>query len=353
MALSRWGIRRGMMAMVAVGLVAALAVACTLTPTGSPRQEQVFSGRTMGTYYRVTVLVPEGQTDASSLHGPLEAVLQRIESLMSTYSPDSELSRFNAATETDWVSVSRDTAVVVQQAIEVGRQSGGPYDVTVGPLVNLWTFGPERQRPIKVPSEEEIRLAKTRVGLDLLDVRLDPPTIRKRRAEVYVDLSSVAKGFGVDQVAETLDRRGFTDYCVDIGGEIRTKGLNARGIPWQIGIDRPTAQEQGTAEVVPLSDLAMATSGDYRNYFEEDGIRYCHLIDPRTGRPIRHGLASVSVVDPSCARADAWATALLVAGPEEGYALAMEQGLAALFIVKTPRGFVEKWTPQFEPLLKD
>lgn len=353
MALSRWDTRRGLVALAAVGLVAALAVACALTPTAGPRQEQVFSGRTMGTYYRVTVVLPADRTDASAVYAPLQAAVERVESLMSTYWPDSELSRFNAGVETDWVPVARETAVVVQQAIEVGRKSGGPYDVTVGPLVNLWTFGPDRQRPIEVPSEEEIRQAKARVGLEQLDVRLDPPAIRKRRPDVYVDLSSVAKGFAVDLVAEVLDQQGLADYCVDIGGEIRTKGSNARGLPWQIGIDRPQPGEQAISEVVPLSNLAMATSGDYRNYFEEDGVRYCHIIDPRTGRPIVHGLASVTVVNPSCARADAWATALLVAGPEEGYALAVEQGLAAFFIVKTPRGFVEKWTPQFEPLLKN
>lgn len=354
MACPGWGARGGWRAAAAAGLVViGLAVAYVLAPASGLRQEQVFSGRTMGTFYRVTIVVPKERTDTGSLHDPLEQLLRHIESLMSTYRPNSELSRFNASDQTDWVPVSRETASVVAQAIEVGRRSGGVYDVTVGPLVNLWTFGPDRQRPVKVPSDEEIRQAQARVGQNLLGARLDPPAIRKGRADVYVDLSSVAKGFAVDQVAGMLDRRGLKDYCVDIGGEIRTKGLNARGDAWQIGIDRPLADETSVAEVVSLTDRAMATSGDYRNYFEEDGVRYCHLIDPRTGRPIRHGLVSVSVVADTCALADAWATALLVAGPEEGYALSVREGLAALFLIKTPRGFVEKRTPPFEPLLND
>lgn len=350
MAWHRSGTRRAVV-VVAVVSVAIAAMAYALGPGSAARPQKLFTGRTMGTYYRLTVVGPAGLTDAEALHGELRAALERIEALMSTYRPESELSRFNASRQTDWVPVSPETAAVVQEAIDVGRKSGGGYDVTVGPLVNLWTFGPDHHRPIKCPSEAEIAEAKTRVGLDRLEVRLTPPALRKQRADVYVDLSSIAKGYAVDQVAETLDRRGQTDYCVDVGGEVRTKGLNARGLPWQIGIERPLPNEQSIDEVVPMSNLAMATSGDYRNYFEEDGVRYCHEIDPRTGRPIGHTLASVTVVDPSCARADAWATALLVAGPYAGYELAVKHRLAAFFIVKTSHGLVEQWTPQFAPLL--
>ncbi|MEN6494876.1 MAG: FAD:protein FMN transferase [Thermoguttaceae bacterium] len=352
MAWHRSGTRRAAAVVAVVSMaVAALAMAYSLGPAAGQRQSQLFTGRTMGTYYRLTIVGQNDLTDAEAFHGELQAAAERVEALMSTYRPESELSRFNASRQTDWVPVARETAAVVHEAIDVGRKSGGGYDVTVGPLVNLWTFGPDHHRPIRCPSEAEIAKAKARVGLDRLEVRLDPPSLRKQRPDVYVDLSSIAKGYAVDQVAETLDRRGLADYCVDIGGEVRAKGLNARGFPWQIGIERPLPNEQSIEQVVPLSNLAMATSGDYRNYFEEDGVRYCHEIDPRTGRPICHTLASVTVIDPSCAQADAWATALLVAGPYAGYELAVKNRLAAFFIVKTPSGLVEKWTPEFAPLL--
>lgn len=334
-----------------VGILSSLrAVALRLGAQG--RREHMFSGRAMGTYFRIT-LVTRGelvQAQTETLRASVAAALERVESLMSTYRSESELSQFNAARHTDWIPVSRETALVVREAIEVGCTSGGVYDVTVGPLVNLWSFGPDHGRPAAVPSEEELARAKSRVGLDQLDVRLDPPALRKHRSDLYVDLASIAKGFGVDRVAEALDRAGLDDYCVDVGGEIRTKGCNARGIDWHIAIERPVDGDQSAAEIVPLSNLAMATSGDYRIYFEVDGVRYSHEIDPRTGWPIHHALASVTVVDPSCMRADAWATALLVAGPEAGYAMAVEHRLAACFLIKAGSGFETRWTPGFEPL---
>jgi thiamine biosynthesis lipoprotein len=304
----------------------------------------------MGTYYRVT-FVPRGRPPAlANLHAQVRAVLDEVEARMSTYRPESELSRFNSSRSTEWFAVSAHTAQVVALAVDVGNRSGGRYDVTIGPLVNLWSFGPDR-RSARPPSDEELGQAQARVGLERLEVRSNPPALRKTQPELYVDLASVAKGFGVDQVAALLDQCPVRDYCVDIGGEVRVRGRNLRRAPWQIAIERPIPGESSMARLVALKDRAMATSGDYRNYFEDQGTRYGHILDRRTGRPVENALGSVTVVGDSCAAADAWATALFVAGPEEGYQLAIRHGLAALFVARTTHGFVETYTPAMAALL--
>jgi thiamine biosynthesis lipoprotein len=183
---------------------------------------------------------------------------------------------------------------------------------------------------------------------------LDPAagTASKTVPELYVDLSAVAKGYAVDRTAAVLDQMGLEDYMVEVGGEVRTRGLNLKRQPWRIGIERPVAESRELQRVVPLSGLAMATSGDYRNFYVLDGERYSHTIDARTGRPVTHGAASVSVVTEECLWADGWATALLVMGPEEGFALAQEQGLAALFLVYDGENdFQEKATDAFRELI--
>lgn len=331
--------------LVAAGL--ALRFGMRLLPA---RRVVVLSGQTMGTYYRVSLIPRTRREDFATLHREIQAALERVESLMSTYRPDSDLSRFNASASTDWVPVAPEVAAVVALALEVGQRCDARYDITIGPVVNLWSFGPDR-RPARLPSDAELAQARARVGLERLAVRSTPPALRKTHADLYVDLASVAKGFGVDQVAELLQRCAVRDYCVDIGGEIRARGRNARRVAWQVAIEQPEAGSAAAVRILPLADRAMATSGDYRNYFEEHGVRYSHMIDPRTGRPLQHALGSVTVVDRCCARADAWATALFVAGPDVGYALAVEHHLPALFISRTNHGFSETYTPAMAALL--
>ena len=268
--------------------------------------------------------------------------------LMSTYRSDSELSRLNRFDEPDWFGVSADTAAVIDEALQVGRLSGGAFDVTVSPLVNLWNFGPVKRTEDRVPSAAEIEDVMARVGFEKVEVRFSPPAVRKERDDLSIDLSGIAKGFAVDQVAKHLEQDKIQDYMVDVGGEVKARGRNPKGNAWRIGIETPTSGKRDVQRVISLDGLAVATSGDYRNYFEQDGVRYCHLIDPRSGRPIGHKLASVSVVGPDCARADSLATALMVLGPDDGYNLAVEEDLAALFLVKTEDGFVEKTTPRFK-----
>ncbi|WP_082674486.1 FAD:protein FMN transferase [Thiohalocapsa sp. ML1] len=297
-----------------------------------PREHTLtLAGPTMGTSWSVQLPRPPAGVDQAALYAGITAVLEEVNARMSTYQADSELSRFNAAESTDWFPVSDELVRLVDTALAVSTLSDGAFDVTVGPLVNLWGFGPEVQAD-ELPAQAEIDAALVRVGWTLLHTRTEPPALRKDRPDVYVDLSAIAKGHGVDRVAAVLEAAGVRDYLAEIGGELRGRGVNAEGEPWRIAVERPDPGRRAVLRVVALTDQAMATSGDYRNFFELDGRRYSHSIDPATGRPVDHQLASVTVLAERCGEADAWATALLVLGPERGRALADERGLAALFV---------------------
>lgn len=310
--------------------------------------EHRFTGAAMGTTYHLT-LAGNLPCEPGVAHEAALEELNQVDALMSTYQADSDLMRLNRAAPGAWVAVAAETVRVIEEARGVGERSGGVYDITVGPLVNLWGFGPGYQAGV-APSEAEIEEVRTFVGWKQLEVRSGPDEARRLSDGVFVDLSSIAKGYAVDQSAEALERMGVENYCVEVGGEVRARGRNPRGLPWRIAIESPLDDRRALQRVVSLSGLGMATSGDYRNYFEEGGVRYSHIIDPRTGYPVSHRLASVTVVDPSCMRADAWATALLAAGPDAGFELAEREQLAAFFIVRTRDGFEERQTSRFNQL---
>lgn len=337
--------------------LAGLAVAFALAACGDsgpavmqPPKVFAFEGATMGTTYTVKVVVPEmTQAEQAATRDAIRAALDAVDGSMSTYKPDSELSRFNRDGAVEPFKLSAATISVFLLAQEVSEATGGAFDVTVGPFVNAWGFGPvKRASP---PTDAELASIRERVGYRQLSIDAKAQTIAKARPDIYADLSAIAKGYGVDQAARALDARGLQRYMVEVGGEVRVKGRNAAGKPWQVGIERPDGTTQRAHLVVPLTNMSMATSGDYRNYFEKDGRRYSHEIDPTTGYPIGHRLAAVTVLAPDCALADAYATALLVLGPEKGYALAARKGLAAFFIVRRPDGsFAERQTPAFAAL---
>lgn len=304
----------------------------------------------MGTTYTVKIVAASiGPSERARLRRLIANQLEEIDGKMSHYRDNSELSRFNRSTDLEPFPVSRETFEVFLAAQQINLLTGGAFDVTAAPLIDLWGFGPE-QPPETLPSEEEIATARKRVGQDKLVLDPDKTTLQKLDPAVRCDLSAIAKGYGVDRVAEALDREGRADYLVEVGGEVRTAGKNDSGEDWRIAIEQPLAGKRLIGQVVPLSGLAMATSGGYRNFYERDGKRYSHTIDPRTGRPVTHGLASVSVVDEHCVRADGLATGLLVLGPEEAYTLAVEHDLAAFFLVAENGGFREQATPAFEAL---
>jgi thiamine biosynthesis lipoprotein len=321
-----------------------LAAACNRTSSVK------FSGETMGTTYAVKIARLPSSVDSDRLADDVEARLEEMNRQMSTYRDDSEISRLNRFEDPDWFDVSPELLQVVERASEVGQATQGAFDVTVGPLVRLWNFGPGREAADRVPADEQIEAGRQRIGYRKIEIRRKPPGIRKLQPDLELDLSSVAKGFAVDQVAELLRSRGATDYLVEIGGEVRAGGRNVAGRPWRIGVEAPLAGVRSLQRVVPLSEMAMATSGDYRNFFVVDGKRYSHIIDPRSGRPVDHRLVSVTVLHPSCAVADAWATALLVLGPDEGFAVAEDRHLAVLFISQRDGRFAESSTKEFDQL---
>lgn len=315
---------------------------------------QVIRGQTMGTFFTIKYITESNKPGNSEetrqkIAAGIENTLLQVNRQMSIYMPDSEISRFNRYPHTDWFTVSADLAKVVDQALNVSRSSGGAFDITVGPLVNLWGFGPE-QKPKEIPPEEKIKERIQFIGYRKLSVRLSPPALKKAIPAVYCDLGGIAKGCGVDKVAEYFDSLGIENYLIEIGGEVRARGEKETGSYWRLGIASPDGGP-GIEKAFPLKNAALATSGDYHNYFEQDGVRYSHTIDPATGRPITHKLASVTVIHDSCTIADALATAINVLGPEKGYDLAVKENLPVFLIIKGKDRFFEKKTPAFEKIL--
>lgn len=310
----------------------------------SPSKLSTISGQTMGTTYLVKI--SGGPADSTALRAEIEKVLESINGLMSTYRPDSEISQFNDSASTDWFRTSAETFTVITTARDISEKSAGAFDITVGPLVELWGFGPKLQ-PVRIPAAPDLAEARKRVGMHLLRLDPDHTMIRKEIGSLRLDLSAIAKGYAVDKVSELLSAAGLHHHLVEIGGEIVAKGAKANGEPWQIAMEKPEAKAREIGRVVAVKDMAIATSGSYRNYFEEEGIRYSHTIDPQTGRPITHHLVSVSVAAPSCMAADAWATALMVLGLEEGSRLAEKFGLAASFTEKSQNELHYRRTSQW------
>lgn len=311
-------------------------------------QEYAFEGRAMGTTYTVKFVAesPLEPAETDRLAGVISAAIEDVNDKMSTYQEDSELSRFNQLKTAEAFPVSAETLAVLLEAQRIGALSDRAYDITVGPLVNLWGFGPDaRTNDI---SDAAIETARASVGWDKLEIDPAASTIRKLHPDVCVDLSSIAKGYGSDRVGEALAAEGHTRYLVELGGEIRAAGLNLGGEPWRLAIERPVENERAIERVVPMENLSMATSGDYRNFYDADGERISHTIDPRTGRPVRGRVAAVTVIDPSCMTADGWATALTALGEEEGFALAEREQLTALFQLRQDDGsFEQKPTSAF------
>jgi thiamine biosynthesis lipoprotein len=307
---------------------------------------RTFGGATMGSSW--TVRCAGGQDDAGALKAAVQAALDAVDDRMSMFRPASELSRLNAAAGGTRLRLSDELFQVLQTANDVSRWSGGAFDVTVAPLVERWGFGTRAGHG--VPATGAIASDRDRTGWQRLRLDADGRSVTKVIDGLQVDLGGIAKGHGVDRAAAALEALGIEHYMVEVGGEVRTRGVNAEGRAWRIGIEEPDALPQRARWIVALDGRAMATSGDYRNFFIEDGRRYSHEIDPASGTPIRHGLCSVTVVADDCMRADALATALIVLGVERGRALAEASGIAAQFIERRAGGFHDSMTPAFAAL---
>lgn len=284
----------------------------------------------MGTTY--TVQVPGlTESDRNSLSAAISDELSSINQAMSTYQPDSAISQFNRSTDTSWFAVSAAFAKVTAAALQIATASGGAFDPTVGPLVQRWGFGSADEQAIP-PSPEELQHLMGRVGYRHVQVRTNPPALRKNKPELQLDLSAIAKGYAVDQLAALVEQAGYDNFLVEIGGELRVNGLNDAQKPWRIGVEQPAEDGTQTGSSLALTGGGIASSGDYRNFRQTQGKRYSHIIDPQTGQPVEHGLAAVTVVANTAMHADGWATALMVLGPGRGREYAEQQSLAARFI---------------------
>jgi thiamine biosynthesis lipoprotein len=320
-------------------------------PQTAVSSELAITGPTMGTTFNVKVVTDDlTKANRERLTSLVREALDSVDEHMSTYRPESEIEQFNRG-GTEPFAASQDLLEVVAEAERVARLTGGAFDITVGPLVDIWGFGPPGAT--EAPEEERLQELVAVTGFEQLEVDVEGGTLRKARADSRIDLSAIAKGFGADQVSAELTRQGLPHHMVEVGGEVRARGFNGSEQVWRIGIERPTSAGRSVQIVVPLADRSLATSGDYRNFVERDGVRISHTIDPRTGRPISHNLASVSVIHTSCMTADGLATALSVLGPDEGYELAEQQEIPAYFLVRVAENEFEQrqtsvWTSLIE-----
>ncbi|MGH8474259.1 MAG: FAD:protein FMN transferase [Methylococcales bacterium] len=305
-----------------------------------------YFGTTMGTTFAVKIpKLPQG-LDKTDLKKAIDDTLIEVNSILSTYQVDSELSRLNRNPSTEWIVISAQLAEVLDQALEISRLSDGAYDVTVGPLVNLWGFGPGNIDR-RVPEPTEIQALLNQCGYQKIHLNAQKNAVKKDLPNIYIDLSSIAQGYGVDRIAQVISGFGIDDYLVEISGEIRVHGKSPDAGAWTIGIEKPVADQRSIEETIQIAEGAVATSGDYRNFFEVEGIRYSHTIDPKSGWPISHGLASVTVLEKSATRADGLATAFMVLGTDAGLRLAEQHRIAALFIQRNGAGFVKRASREF------
>lgn len=338
---------RGVIASVFVTLAIAALAGCSFEPEQNVWE---ISGPVFGTSYHINVVLTDDPQRLENLGQGIEQVLEGVDASMSTWRDDSELSTFNSQDDqSEWFAISPELHDVLTASLDVSEFSGGAFDITIGPVVNLWGFGPEA-RPETVPSDVllEQRLAST--GYRHIELRDEPPAVRTS-APQYLDLSAIAKGYGVDAVARYLSESGVEAFLVEIGGEIRVKGRKPDGDAWRLAIEEPVSERRRVNRVVVLDDHGLATSGDYRNYYESDGQRYSHTIDPLTGKPIQHNLASVTVIAENCMLADGIATAFNVMGYEKARALATRKNIPAYFIVRGENGFETHYTPAFSSYL--
>ncbi|MEM8844716.1 MAG: FAD:protein FMN transferase [Pseudomonadota bacterium] len=319
-----------------------------LASCSSSESDEYLSGSTMGTSYSVNWTSADDFHDVELLQNAIDNRLTRINQLMSTYDENSQLSEFNQSREKGWHLVDLELAQLIKLALEICRQSNGAFDVTIGPLVKLWSLGADDTK-FSYPTDSELSITQQNIGCQYLDVRLDPPAIYKDRVGLYVDLSAIAKGYGVDQIAKILDEFQLNSYLVEIGGELKAKGLATHGEPWRVGIEAPNFGRSNIEEVISLDNHAIATSGDYRDYTEHEGKQYSHIIDPRSGKPIEHSLTTVTVIHKSAAIADAWATALLVLGPNRALEIAEQLELAIFMITREGIGVKSTFNKKMKP----
>jgi len=303
----------------------------------------------MGTTYHVTIVADE---EVSITQGKIDELLADVNQTFSTYIETSEVSLLNENKTGEWQTLSPALISLVAASQYISDASQGAYDITVAPLVDLWGFGPSF-KPDNLPNQADIDKVMPNIGYHKITVNKEKTALKKTGPNVHLDFSSIAKGYGVDEVANYIESKGFVNYMVEVGGEMRLRGHNPDGMKWRIAVEKPDASKRSIQRVIKITDTAVATSGGYRNFFIKDGVEYSHTLDPKTGYPVQHHLASVTVLSDKCMTADAWATAFMVLGNKKGYDLAIEHKLAVLFIVKEGPEYHEMMTPEFKRLTQE
>jgi thiamine biosynthesis lipoprotein len=349
--LARDALRRALRPALVASVLAAFP-ADTRAQAAAPRAAVVFSGPAMGSRYTVRVVMPPGNEAANDrIRAAIDGELSRVDRLFSGWNPASEVSRLNAHASPEPFPVSAETVAALDLARRVSELTAGAFDVTVAPLVEAWGFGP-RQRPPEVPGAEALAALRARVGYRQLSLDAARRTVAKARPDVACDVAALAGGWASDRIAAAVLALGHPDVLVDVGGEVTARGRRPDGGRWRVAVEWPDrARERGL--VIALEDAAVATAGDYRKAWTDgQGRRRSHILDPRTGEPVAHGLASATVVGRDGAWADALATALLVLGPDEGRALAVREHLVARLVRRELDGTYTEWsTPAFEGLV--
>ncbi len=321
----------------------AILMTSVLTSNSLADEPLRISGQTMGSYYAIVIDSP-GAADGDQIQAEVEKRLAEITQQMSNWDDESEISRFNRSTSVDWIPVGKDFATVVTEAKRLHTATEGAIDITVTPLIDAWGFGKTKQRVI--PTDAQIQEALKRVSMRHVDVRMEPPAIRKSLPQVMLNVSSLAPGYATDEVCGILNARGLKSHVVDVGGENRAGLAKANGDAWRLGVESPLT---GMHKIVELTDQAIATSGDYRNFFVFQGKKYAHILDPKTGRPVENPPASVSVIHKSCMTADGLATAMMVLGAKDGMKVAQQSGVDVMFLDVDANGMlVEKSSGVFQ-----
>lgn len=323
-----------------------------LTACSSEKSIIKLSGATMGTYYNVIAVDHEGKISDTDLRPGIENALEIVNAHLSNWDANSEVSKFNAAHSTDEMSVSKPLAEILTAANDVNVGTEGQFDITLGPIIEAWGFGANGSQNSK-PDAAVVDANFQHVG-QAKNLEISNTGVKKNDPETKVYLSGIGKGYGVDQVAQALRSAGLNDFMVEIGGDIYTSGKNAEGMAWQIGIERPLEGSKLPHKIVQVSNMGMATSGDYRNYFVDEGERFSHIFDAKTGRPVTHDAVSVTVLAENAMLADAWATGLLALGTERGLEISNQRDIAVLFIEKSAKSgeyeFITHTSDKFKKL---
>lgn len=314
------------------------------------REVTTFRGKTMGTVFNINVVNLPQDISAENLSAQIDEELKAFNDKLSNWQQDSEISLFNNSQNIDWVDASDELYTVLDESFYIHKLSNQTFDVTLAPLIDLWGFG-YKQNDTIIPSDEAVVAALENVGMNKL-LALNPTTkqIKKAKPAVNINLSAIAKGYGIDKLAMLLEKNGIEEYLVEIGGDLIAKGHNGEDKLWAVGIEKPDYQGKRIEELVMISQLGMATSGDYRNYVEKDGKRFSHIIDPVTGKPIVHNLASVTVFSDTAMRADALATAMMVLGVDAGLKVAEENKIAVFFLARDGVNFKSTSSSQYKQL---